>query len=926
MAKLTAKNSALFNLFMYLEKSSRQRWTVFGLAVLLYGVTMFFDYNMDDTLVTQNHRLTSKGISAIPEIISSPYYQDDMGYSYDYRPLVLASFAIEHSIFGEHPSVSHLINTLLYGLLCMVFLQWGRLILNRYSAHAPLIASLLFAAHPLHTEITASIKNRDEIIGLLLVLLASIAAFNAARDNKLWQWLSIPALFFVAMLGKTTVTPFSVIIPLSLVLLTNVRLISAQVIFLILYGIVLGFASPKVLWIISVLALMGITGLWLIYNIRYNAWGIIIGQIRRIELYLWSHLRYLFSINDVAGKADTQFDAPGPFFTYKNLFWLFFYELAVALTGYGFYLKNPLFIFISSLLLLTIHLFWGRNSLVFGLCVFTAIHLLHYFSLAPFVYNSYMPLVLCTILLFIYSRNKTEKWIAALLWLVLVVKDVLYCGTWWWLLILPFSVLYNKRLKHVSIFGCIIYAGVSIWKLVMVLNGEFTDLLIFLTPFLILLIRYLNKTQKWQAIFYSSMFFIMCLQLYSGMQHHSIRSLPQVNIERATANAKVSINNLSTIQTRQVIQGSTDRPLSYVEMPVDIHSPISDRLGIALNVTGRYIQLLLIPYPQSFYYGFAKIRNIPLTDLRALLSLLILVVLSFVALYLSKRNGVISFSLTAILVSLLFFSNLFEPIAGLMADRYLLIPSVGLCILISAILISSKHCHKLTIGLLSFYCILSFERILQWKDPLTLMRHDIKHLEESSQAHNILATNLVRQSFNETNSDFQKSLRYEAITHFRKSLQIFPTFFNVAYDLGRVFELENEPDSALHYFQKAIAIDTTYDQVYIKAGEILFAKGRLKEASYYFEQAIRISPNNYIGYDKLSYLLYKSKNYTQSIAMNRKAIKSIPFILDPYLNIARTYNAMNNKDSALYYINEAQKLSPGNPAIKKVAYELGLDR
>ncbi len=62
---------------------------------------------MDDELVTKNHRLTSKGIAAIPEIFASPYYQDDAGYSYEYRPVVLASFAIEHDIFGENPQWSH---------------------------------------------------------------------------------------------------------------------------------------------------------------------------------------------------------------------------------------------------------------------------------------------------------------------------------------------------------------------------------------------------------------------------------------------------------------------------------------------------------------------------------------------------------------------------------------------------------------------------------------------------------------------------------------------------------------------------------------------------------------------------------------------------------------------------------------------------
>src|SRR5690606_6970095 len=94
-------------------------------AFLLFGNTINHSYNLDDTLVTKNHRLTSKGVSAIPEIFSSPYYQDNMGYAYEYRPVVLASFAIEHELFGENPQASHFINVLLYaitGILLFILL------------------------------------------------------------------------------------------------------------------------------------------------------------------------------------------------------------------------------------------------------------------------------------------------------------------------------------------------------------------------------------------------------------------------------------------------------------------------------------------------------------------------------------------------------------------------------------------------------------------------------------------------------------------------------------------------------------------------------------------------------------------------------------------------------------------------------------
>ncbi len=70
---------------------AKYKWEIliFSFAFLLYLNCIPNSYNMDDELVTRNHRLTSKGISAIPEIFTSFYYKDESGYAYEYRPVVL---------------------------------------------------------------------------------------------------------------------------------------------------------------------------------------------------------------------------------------------------------------------------------------------------------------------------------------------------------------------------------------------------------------------------------------------------------------------------------------------------------------------------------------------------------------------------------------------------------------------------------------------------------------------------------------------------------------------------------------------------------------------------------------------------------------------------------------------------------------------
>ena len=87
---------------------------------LLYGNTLKNDFNMSDDYISINHPLTSQGISAIPEIFKSPYYQDEAGIQFGYRPVVVASFAIENELFGESPLVGHFINVLIYSLTVLL--------------------------------------------------------------------------------------------------------------------------------------------------------------------------------------------------------------------------------------------------------------------------------------------------------------------------------------------------------------------------------------------------------------------------------------------------------------------------------------------------------------------------------------------------------------------------------------------------------------------------------------------------------------------------------------------------------------------------------------------------------------------------------------------------------------------------------------
>lgn len=930
MAKTKTKTIALALPFTErLMQPNFQRYVVVAWAVLLYISTVTFSYNLDDELVTMQHRLTARGISAIPDIIKSPYYSDNMGYSYDYRPLVLITFAIEHSLFGDKPGVSHLINTLLYGVVCWLVLLWFQRMFKSKGALFPFVAAMLFVVHPGHTEVVSSIKNRDEILGLMLVLLAAIAALKVHQIKGWLYFILVPVFFFAAMLGKTTMASFAALIPVSLVLLTDTRLLVSQLLFLILFLLVVLFASAKQTWIIVLLAAVGVIGLWILYNTRHGRWRQFMNQsLNQITQFLKATAARLWHLFKPSQEPDTVhhhaiLPTQTQLFSFKNLFWLFWYELALAAIIGGFILLNPLVIFVCSVFLVIIHTRLDARYLLPGMFLFTAIHFFSFYTISHANSNTYMPLVLCSILLFIYGGSKWHRIGAVLILLALAVKDILVIGNFWWLLIVPFAGLYDKRYIRLSWVGFAIYIVIAVWKWYEYLHGIYTDPLIYINPLLIGVFIYLRKTGKWRPVLYASLLLLFSFQFYSGYQLHGIKELPKVDTKSFTSSTRITVNNLATAQIRPVVQGSTDRPLDFVENPVDFHAPLKDRIGTAFVVVGRYIKNLLLPYPLSFYYGYAVISSTHWAAPESLAAMFIVIILLGASIILAPKSGSLSIGMVAMVVPLMFFSGLFEPIAGMMADRYLLVPSIGFCIVLAGLLLPLRTTrlsafNNISITFVLVGSVLTISRSAKWKDPLTLMRNDIEYVSKSAQAHNLLAIRLVKTSFNSKVESEQKNMRLEALDHFKQAQAIHPRFYNVAFDIGRVYLLLNMPDSALAAFQNAISIDSTYSESHLHVGEILFQLKKYPDAIPYFKYVIQSRPLDYIGYDKLSYLYFSMKFYDQSISVNRQASVNIPGIIDPYVNIAQVYLSMNKNDSALYYLHLSDSLLPGNQRIKNL--------
>ena len=257
---------------------------IFGF--LLYANTIPHDYTQDDAIVITENEYTTQGLAGIPGLLKYDTFKgffktegkDKLVAGGRYRPLTPILFALEwqltkkqkldangqvikdtngQPVYEGRPWFSHFVNALLYGLTGLV-LYW--LLLRLMPAIFPkggapivaLLATLLFLAHPLHTEAVANIKGRDEIVSLLGSLATALLLLKAYAEQNFKLAIYGAIIFFLALLAKENTITYLAVIPLMFYFFTKadaskiVRysspLLAATVVFLLIRFSVLNWS------------------------------------------------------------------------------------------------------------------------------------------------------------------------------------------------------------------------------------------------------------------------------------------------------------------------------------------------------------------------------------------------------------------------------------------------------------------------------------------------------------------------------------------------------------------------------------------------------------------------------------------------------------------------------------------------------------
>lgn len=173
-------------------------------AAVVYLNGLPGDFVFDDKLIQRDPRI--HGQTSLWTIFVTDYWYKYIGTSADlYRPLTIASYALNYAAFGLSSPAFHLVNVLLHAACCAVLMALVEALFHDLGLAT--VAGLLFATHPVHTEAVTGIVGRAEILTAFFLL---VALYLHCRRYVLWSrgrgfWLPVAlAAYFCALLSKET--------------------------------------------------------------------------------------------------------------------------------------------------------------------------------------------------------------------------------------------------------------------------------------------------------------------------------------------------------------------------------------------------------------------------------------------------------------------------------------------------------------------------------------------------------------------------------------------------------------------------------------------------------------------------------------------------------------------------------------------------
>jgi protein O-mannosyl-transferase len=243
-------------MFESLKQHKTQIIIVIIYCFVLNFNTLSHQYALDDGIIIHQNLNVQAGTKGIGKILTTDAFQGylDMANSQSplsggrYRPLSIVTFALEQSLFGETygleyreeqkkqfdlenyggsdkdiqtqikvlqelkdkiekstdaiAPIRHFFQLFFFTISMIVLVLFLRKHIFPQKTLLALLTVLLFISHPVHTEVIANVKSRDEILSFLFIILTLHFSFNYIKNRTQRNLIAMLVSYILALLSK----------------------------------------------------------------------------------------------------------------------------------------------------------------------------------------------------------------------------------------------------------------------------------------------------------------------------------------------------------------------------------------------------------------------------------------------------------------------------------------------------------------------------------------------------------------------------------------------------------------------------------------------------------------------------------------------------------------------------------------------------
>ncbi len=329
---------------------------------------------------------------------------------------------------------------------------------------------------------------------------------------------------------------------------------------------------------------------------------------------------------------------------------------------------------------------------------------------------------------------------------------------------------------------------------------------------------------------------------------------------------------------------------------------MSEQSGIIANALFEYFRIMLYPVYLNIEYMTLPLELTSIKFLSAAGAVIALIIMSI------RRNtpDILRAAGIWLVLNFLLISNIIPIPSASVADRYIYIPLLGMCLGLGYVLkylYEKKQIAAVVVFLISIIILgaLTHTRNYAWQTQESMWLDVVKKSPEKAVGYYNLGV------IYKDGGDKVRAIQQNLL-----ALERDPDYFLAHINLGILYHSQGLVDKAIGKFQEAINSNPDFATSYYNLALAYHSRGHIEKAIAQYKNAIELKTDYAQAYNNMGSAYTSKGNIDEAIKHYKSAIQHDPESANAHNNLGSAYRSKGMLDDAIREYNITLKLNPNH--------------